>query len=109
MVETQVLLQKVSILPQPKLETRKETSISPAISENREPLPKGKALYSLPPWLIFTMKIVFITFTKQATIMRRSTVLTLPLKLVFPGVIIRMPILSLESLEEGILGIPQAF
>jgi hypothetical protein len=48
-VERQVLPQKVSMLAQPKLETRKATSISHAISAIREPLPKGKALYSLPP------------------------------------------------------------
>jgi hypothetical protein len=41
--------------------------------------------------LLFIMKILFKCFTKQATVLRRSTVLSLPLKLVFPG-------LSLESL-----------
>jgi hypothetical protein len=34
---------------------------------------------------IFILKIVFTCFTKQATLMRRSTGLSLPLQLVFPG------------------------
>jgi len=34
--------------------------------------------------LIFKLKILFTFFTKQATLMRRSTVLSLPLQLVFP-------------------------
>ncbi len=37
--------------------------------------------------LLFTLKLLFIFATKQATLMRRSTVLSLPLRLVFPGVI----------------------
>jgi hypothetical protein len=35
--------------------------------------------------LIFILKILFTCFTQQATLMRRSTVLSLPLQLVFPG------------------------
>jgi hypothetical protein len=34
--------------------------------------------------LIFKLKIVFAFVTKQATLMRRSTVLSLPLQFVFP-------------------------
>ena len=35
--------------------------------------------------LIFILKILFSFFTKQATLVRRSTVLCLPPQLVFPG------------------------
>ncbi len=35
--------------------------------------------------LVFKLKIVFSYFTKQATLMRRSTVLSLPSQLVFRG------------------------
>jgi hypothetical protein len=35
--------------------------------------------------LIFTLKTLFALFTKQAASMRRSTVLSLPLQLVFPA------------------------
>jgi len=35
--------------------------------------------------LVFKLKIIFSFFTKQATLMRRSTVLSLPPQLVFPG------------------------
>ncbi len=34
--------------------------------------------------LIFIMKMLFTFVTKQATLMRKSTVLSLPLQLVFP-------------------------
>jgi len=59
---------------------------------NREPLPKKKAQCSRPPYtnrsdqLLFILKILFTFVTKQATLMRRSSVLNLPLKLVFPAV-----------------------
>jgi hypothetical protein len=36
-------------------------------------------------WLIFFLKILFIGVSKQATLIRRSTVLSLPLQLGFPG------------------------
>jgi hypothetical protein len=36
----------------------------------------------------FLFKILFIYFTQQVTLIRRSTVLSLPLQLVFPGRII---------------------
>jgi hypothetical protein len=57
--------------------------------QTREPLLKGKAKYSLPPCnskfrsAPFLLKIVLVFFTKQRTLMRRSTVLSLPLQLVF--------------------------
>jgi hypothetical protein len=35
--------------------------------------------------LIFKLKILFAFVTKQATLMRRSTVLSLPLQIVFPA------------------------
>ncbi len=35
--------------------------------------------------LLFILKILFAFFTKQATFMRRSTVLSIHLQLVFPG------------------------
>jgi hypothetical protein len=49
----------------------------------REVLQKGKAQYSWPPvlanldQLFFELKILFTSFTKGATLMRRSTVLSL--------------------------------
>jgi hypothetical protein len=42
------------------------------------------ALISLDQ-LLFILKILFTYVTQQATLMRRSTVLSLPLQLVFPG------------------------
>jgi hypothetical protein len=36
--------------------------------------------------LLFVLKILFILFTKHATLKRRSTVLSLPLQLGFPAV-----------------------
>jgi hypothetical protein len=36
--------------------------------------------------LLFTLKILFFFITKQATLTRRSMVLSLPVKLVFPGI-----------------------
>jgi hypothetical protein len=51
----------------------------------REVLQKGKAQYSWPPvlanldQLFFELRILFTSFTKEATLMRRSTVLSLPL------------------------------
>jgi len=36
--------------------------------------------------LIFVLKVLFTFFTKQATLMRRSTVLSLPPQLVFPDI-----------------------
>jgi hypothetical protein len=35
--------------------------------------------------LLFILKLLFTSFTKQATLMRGATVLSLPLQLVFPG------------------------
>ena len=52
---------------------------------------KAKAQYSLPPCsnqfrlAPFKLKILFTFFTKQATLMWRSNVLSLPLRFVFPG------------------------
>jgi hypothetical protein len=34
--------------------------------------------------LVFILKVLFFLFDKQATLIRRSTVLSLPLQLVFP-------------------------
>jgi hypothetical protein len=57
----------------------------------REPLLKGKAQYSWPPCnnrfmsAPFIFQILFTFFTKQPTLMRRSTVLRLPLQLGFPA------------------------
>ncbi len=57
----------------------------------RETLLKGKALYSWHPCTnlfrsepFYIENIIYI-LTKQATLIRRSTVLSLPLQLVFPG------------------------
>jgi hypothetical protein len=36
--------------------------------------------------LIFVLKVLFTLFTKQATLTRRSTVLSLPPQLVFPDI-----------------------
>ncbi len=36
--------------------------------------------------LILILKIIFLFFTKQASLIRRSTALSLPPKLVFPGI-----------------------
>ncbi len=53
----------------------------------------GKAQYSWPPSpdklrsAAFDNANIVYFFTKQATIMRRSTVLSLPLQIVFPGII----------------------
>ena len=47
-------------------------------------LTKGKALYSWPPCTFDTANIIYF-FTNLATLVRRSTVLSLPLQLVFPG------------------------
>jgi hypothetical protein len=57
----------------------------------REPFLKGKAQYLWPPSTSkfrsapYTLKNLIIYCTKQATLMRRSTVLSLPLQSVFPG------------------------
>jgi hypothetical protein len=54
---------------------------------------KGKAQYDLLPCinlfnlLIFKIENINRLFTKQANLMKRSTVLSLPLQLVFPGLI----------------------
>jgi hypothetical protein len=40
---------------------------------------------SILPRCLWIMPTLFTFFTKQATLMRRSTVLSLPLQLVFPG------------------------
>ncbi len=55
---------------------------------SREPLLKGKAQYSSPPCTSsapFDNTNIIHFFTKQATLLRRSIVLSLPLQLVFPG------------------------
>jgi len=61
------------------------------IGNAREPLIKWKVCtvdllvqISLPQ-LILILKISFTYFTKQATLMRRSNVLSLLLRLLFPG------------------------
>ncbi len=57
---------------------------------SKEPLLKGKAQYNWPPCTnlfrtaAFDIDIIYL-FTKQPTLERRSTVLSLPLQLVFPG------------------------
>ncbi len=43
------------------------------------------SLYQLVEQFLFIVKILFTFFTKQATLIRRSTVLSLPPQLVFPG------------------------
>jgi len=45
------------------------------------------SLYWLAPFLI---ENIICVFTKQATLMRRSTVLSLPLQLVFPGLTVTL-------------------
>jgi hypothetical protein len=53
-----------------------------------ETLLKEKANYSRPPCTNLLNQLLLILqtlFTKQANLMRRSTVLSLPLQLVFPG------------------------
>jgi hypothetical protein len=69
----------------------KLANLAAAVSYGRESLLKGRlsavellVLTSLDQ-LLFILKILFTFFTKQATLMRRSTVLSLPLQLVFPG------------------------
>jgi hypothetical protein len=60
------------------------------IAQTRETLLKGKVQYSWPPYTTYFRSAAFdvanITyfFTKQASLMRRSTLLSLPLQLVFP-------------------------
>jgi hypothetical protein len=51
----------------------------------REPLLKGNAQYSWPLVLTSLDKLTLLTLKKQATLMRRSAVLSLPLQLVFLG------------------------
>ncbi len=67
-----------------------------------EPLLKGKAQYNSPPCpnklrsaALDTTNIIYF-FTKQATLMRRSTMLSLPLHLVFPSTIMKRPNLQNE-------------
>ncbi len=51
----------------------------------RETLLKGKAQYSWPPCTnLFRLVFIIYFLTKQATLKRRSTVLSLPFQLVFP-------------------------
>jgi hypothetical protein len=47
--------------------------------------------------LLFTLKILFPFDTKQATLMRRSTVLSLLLQLVFPGLTVSFIILFIRA------------
>ncbi len=60
-------------------------------SRSREPLLKGKAQYSWPPYInllrsaVFYWKYYLPFFTKQVTLVRRSTVLRIPLQLEFLG------------------------
>ncbi len=64
---------------------------------------KGMGQYSWPPCTNlfrsapFRVKILFIFFTKQAQLIRRSTVPSLPPQLVFPGLIIDLPRLTIPS------------
>ncbi len=61
------------------------------LASTREVLLKGKAQYSWPPCINqfrsapFILKILLTSSTKQATLMGRSTVLSLPLMLVYPA------------------------
>ncbi len=62
-----------------------------SMEATREVLPKGRistvdllVLTSLNK-LLLIMKILFMRFTKKTTLIRRSTVLGLPLQLAFPG------------------------
>ncbi len=61
------------------------------VDQGREPLLKGTAQYSWPLCTNqcrsqpFHIENIVYLFTKQATLMRRSIVLRLPLQLVFPG------------------------
>ncbi len=62
--------------------------LPPNIRLGQGTLSEGEDSVQLTPTsldqLIFTLKILFTFFTKQATLMRRSTVMNLPLWLVFP-------------------------
>jgi hypothetical protein len=55
----------------------------------REPLLDGNAVALLVQTsldqLLLTLRILLTSFTKQGSLMRRSTVLSLSLQLVFPG------------------------
>ncbi len=61
--------------------------------EIRKDLMKGKALYNWPPcanlfkWTVLILQTLF-AFSKQPTLIRRSSVQSLPLRLVFPAWII---------------------
>ncbi len=65
----------------------------------REALLKGKAQYGWPPWTnlirsaAFYVENITCPFTKQATLIRRSTVMSLPLQLGLPG----SPLVSIVS------------
>jgi hypothetical protein len=52
---------------------------------SREALLKRKAQYGWPPWLLYTLKILLNFLIKQASLIRRSTVLSPPLQLGFPA------------------------
>jgi hypothetical protein len=60
-------------------------------NSTREPLLKGKTQYNWPPYTnkfrlaAFAIENIIYFLTKRATLMRRSAVLSLPLKLVFSG------------------------
>ncbi len=63
-----------------------------ALSSSRDFITEGKAQYHWPPCSNLFRSVTFsiensdyLPFTKQATLMRRPTVLSLPLQLVFPG------------------------
>ncbi len=73
---------------------------------SREPLPKGKAQCNRPHcnnlFRLATLGIRNITsfLTKQSTLMRRSTVLRLPLKLVFPGTSLKIEAEKIVVVQE---------
>ena len=51
--------------------------------------------------LVFPVANIIYSFTKQANLMRRSTVLSLPLLLVFPGLIYVSFLTKFKEVERG--------
>jgi hypothetical protein len=72
-------------------------NVSPS-GHSREPLLNGKAQYGWPPFTnksrsaSYQLKILFTFLTKLGTLLWRSFVLSLPVKLVFPGRSTLLPI-----------------
>ncbi len=69
-------------------------------------LTEGKAQYGWPPCankLHFIMKILFTWVSKQVALMRRSSVLSLPLQLVFPASTLKLLLLTRSWTLKNIL------